>query len=116
MKYWKHESEITSYIPPNHDFTNNRRMVSKEDGINNVEMIIGEMKEGGGAVPHSHDDIEQLMYILEGRMYAKIGEDEAELTPGYSVIIPKKVTHDIRNAGKGTLKFVLIYSPGKRGR
>ncbi|GGJ99192.1 hypothetical protein GCM10007063_21800 [Lentibacillus kapialis] len=113
MRYWIHESEIESYIPLNHELTYNKKVVGRKDGINEVEMIIGEMEEGGDADPHSHEEIEQLMYILEGKMHAKIGGEEAELTAGHSVFIPKKVNHEIKNAGKGNLKFVLIYSPAK---
>jgi mannose-6-phosphate isomerase-like protein (cupin superfamily) len=114
MKYWKHEDNIKSYTPPNHDFTYNRRIVSQEDGINEVEVIIGEMEQGGKADPHFHDDIEQIMYILEGEMHARIGDDEAVLNAGNTVIIPKKVMHEIWNAGNEKLKFVLVYSPPKR--
>lgn len=113
MTFWKHENEISAYTPLNHDYTYNRKMTTKEDNIQNVEVIIGEMERGGKAEPHSHEEIEQIMYILEGKMGVEIGMEKSVLTKGYTVIIPKKTTHEIWNAGNYKLKFVLTYSPIK---
>ncbi len=109
-------SEVESYVPAGHTGTCNRKLVSLIDGIDNVELIIGEMEEGGSALPHFHDDMEQVMFILEGRMLIKVDGEEAELTAGHAVWIPKKAIHDVKNIGPGKLRFVLIYAPLKPHR
>ncbi len=113
MGFWRHVNEVEVEVPPGHMSTFNRRLVGSNDRIGNVEVIIGEMKEGGSALPHFHDDLEQVMYILEGRMQVEIEGERAELTAGHAVWIPKGAMHEVKNAGPGTLRFVLIYAPPK---
>ncbi|MBP2075854.1 cupin domain-containing protein [Oceanobacillus polygoni] len=113
MVFWKNEKDVEVYSPPGHEGTFNRRLVGIAEGIENVEVIIGEMEPGGLADPHLHKNIEQIMYILSGEMYAIIEGQEAKLSAGDIVWIPKEATHDIRNTGNENLRFVLIYSPQK---
>ncbi|OUM87908.1 MAG: hypothetical protein BAA01_10685 [Bacillus thermozeamaize] len=113
MGFWRHVNEVETYVPPGHAGTFNRRLVGLADGMKNVEVIIGEMEEGGSALPHFHDDVEQVMYILEGKMYVEIDGEQAELTAGHAVWIPKGAMHEVKNAGPGKLRFVLMYAPPK---
>lgn len=113
MVFWKNEKDVEVYSPPGHEGTFNRRLVGPSEGIEHLEVIIGEMEPGGLADPHLHDDMEQIMYILSGKMHAIIEGEEAVLTAGDVVWIPKKAMHDIRNAGDENLRFVLMYSPQK---
>lgn len=113
MTFWKNENDVQGYSPAGHEGTFNRRLVGITEGIENVEVIIGEMEPGGLADPHLHENIEQIMYILSGEMHAIIEGKEAKLSAGDIVWIPKRATHDIRNAGDEKLRFVLIYSPQK---
>jgi mannose-6-phosphate isomerase-like protein (cupin superfamily) len=113
MRYWRHSNEVNIFVPSDHIRTFNRKLVSFEDGIKNFEVIIGEMEKGGLGLPHVHDDIEQVMYILEGRMYVEINGEQAELTAGHAVWIPEKTIHEAKNIGPGTLRFVVINAPSK---
>lgn len=106
-------NDVEAYSPPAHGGTFNRRLVGPEDGIEHLEVIIGEMEPGGDADPHLHDDIEQIMYILAGKMYVNIEGEEAVLSVGDVVIIPKKAMHEVKNIGSENLRFVLMYSPPK---
>lgn len=111
MVYWKNMEDVEVYSPPGHSGTFNRRLVGLEDGIEQVEVIIGEMEPGGDADPHLHEEIEQIMYILTGKMYVNIGGQENTLTEGDVVIIPKNTMHEVKNVGASHLRFVLMYSP-----
>ena len=113
MKYWKHVSDVEGYSPPGHEGTYNRSLVGKEEGIKGVEMIFGEMEVGGLADPHSHDDIEQLMYVLNGEMEINIEGEIAQLSKGHVVWIPQKALHEVKNIGSSKLSFILVYSPPK---
>lgn len=113
MVFWKNEKDVEVYSPPGHEGTFNRRLVGPAEGIEHLEVIIGEMEPGGLAEPHLHEDIEQIMYILSGKMHASIEGEEAYLSTGDIVWIPKNAMHDIRNTGDETLRFVLMYSPQK---
>lgn len=50
------------YSPANHTGTRNYRLVASK----NVEVLIGKIEKGEGALPHSHPGIEQVAYLLEG--------------------------------------------------
>lgn len=113
MVYWRNVNDVEAYSPPAHGGTFNRRLVGPADGIEHMEVIIGEMEPGGDADPHFHEDIEQVMYILTGEMYVKIEGEEAVLGEGDVVIIPKKAMHEVKNVGSTNLRFVLMYSPPK---
>ncbi|SEI90965.1 Cupin domain protein [Bhargavaea ginsengi] len=114
MAYWRNVSEVEAYTPPAHEGTFNRRLAGMADGMEDMEVIIGEMEPGGSADPHDHEDMEQSMYILQGKMHVIIGGEEAELGEGDIVWIPKKTMHEVKNIGEGNLKFVLMYSPPKQ--
>lgn len=113
MKYWKHLDEVEGYSPPGHEGTFNRTLVGKEEGIQGVEMIYGEMEEGGLADPHYHADIEQVMYVLNGEMEIDIEGKVTQLSKGHVVWIPQMATHEVKNIGNSKLSFILIYSPPK---
>lgn len=117
MKYFHDEKYVSIYTPPGHSGTYNRRLVgSHRGGIKNLEVIIGEMDPGGRAEAHAHPDCEQVMYIISGRMSARVGDEQADgLEAGNVVSIPVDTYHEIVNSGPETLKFVLIYSPPKKG-
>lgn len=113
MVYWKNERDVKIYSPPGHEGTFNRRLVGPAEGIENLEVIIGEMEPGGLADPHFHEDMEQIMYILEGKMHIVINEKEAVLSKGDVIWIPKMAMHEVKNIGESLLRFVLMYSPQK---
>ncbi|WP_408011222.1 cupin domain-containing protein [Pseudalkalibacillus sp. A8] len=113
MVYWKNVKDVDVYSPPGHEGTYNRRLVGPKEGIENIEVILGEMEPGGVADPHFHEEIEQIMYILRGKAQVIIEGEEAVLTVGDVIWIPKKAMHEVKNGGDTNLQFVLMYSPQK---
>lgn len=111
MVFWRNVSEVEPYSPAGHSGTANRRIVGVEDGMDEMEVIIGEIAPGGTADRHHHDDIEQSMYILSGNMDVIIDEKKATLYEGDVVFIPKKAIHEVVNNGEEPVRFILIYSP-----
>ena len=61
MKYLIRPSDLTPYSPANHTGTRNFRLIEGR----NVEVILGEVERGKGALPHAHPGIEQVCYLLE---------------------------------------------------
>jgi quercetin dioxygenase-like cupin family protein len=53
------------------------------------------MAGGTGADPHRHPN-EQIIYVLEGRLRARVGEEERIVTPGDVIHVPPNVVHEIR--------------------
>lgn len=52
-------------------------------------------EEGEGARPHRHPE-EQVIFVLEGRVWFRIGDEEKELGPGEAALIPSGVEHENR--------------------
>lgn len=109
--YWRNVDEVEYYIPPGHEGTHNKRIVSIDDGMEEMEVIIGEIEPGGTADPHYHDDIEQSMYMISGNLDVIIGGEKTKIKEGDVVYIPKKTMHEVVNSGSEIAKFVLIYAP-----
>ncbi|MFC7393051.1 cupin domain-containing protein [Scopulibacillus cellulosilyticus] len=113
MAYWKDVKDVEVYYPPGHTGTFNKRLVGPVEGIKGAEVIVGEMEPGGHADPHKHTDLEQVMYILEGKMLIEMDGKQTELSKDQVVWIPKGVNHEVKNAGDSNLRFLLIYTPPK---
>src|SRR2546428_4188201 len=62
------QDAVTPYSPLNHEATVNRRLVGRDNvGARQLEVVLGVVARGGGALKHSHPGIEQACYVLEGR-------------------------------------------------
>src|SRR2546425_1453317 len=66
--YVVRQDAVTPYSPLNHEATVNRRLVGRDNvGARQLEVVLGVVARGGGALKHSHPRIEQACYVLEGR-------------------------------------------------
>ena len=109
-RYFIRSSDVKPYSPPNHSKTLNRRLIGpEENGSKRFELIIGELEVGGEAHKHTHKDIDQGFYILEGRCLIMVGSEEEELCPGMAVYIPAGIEH--RLSVIESLKILVFYSP-----
>lgn len=63
------------------------------------------MPPGKRTRPHQHG-CEQLIHILEGRAWVKVGEEERVLGAGEVAHMPRGVEHEMRNAGEGNLVYL----------
>lgn len=102
---------VPAYEPPGHSGTVNHRLVGPSSGSENLEVIIGEMVPSGGAIPHVHEDFEQSMFILEGKLHIWTAESDDIFVPGDLVLFPKGCTHAVECLEKA--KFLVIYGPPK---
>ena len=101
------------YSPANHDDTVNRRLVGKENvGATQLEVVLGMVAKGGGALRHSHPGIEQACYVLEGRARVEVGADYVdEVGPGDTVFFPAGVPHVFTTISDEPVKVLVIYAP-----
>ena len=66
-RYFVREAEIAGYHPANHTGTLNKRLIGPETvGAKQLEVLVGHIQKGKGALPHAHPGIEQVCYMLEG--------------------------------------------------
>src|SRR5918997_5201744 len=65
----------------------------------------------GGPARHLHHDQEEWFYVLEGQYIIEVGEERYELSPGDSVLAPRKVTHVWAHVGEGTGRLIAGLQP-----
>lgn len=56
----------------------------------------------------------EMFYVISGKGFIKVGEEESELTPGTAIWVPPNVFHYIFNNSKKTLKILWVLSPPGR--
>ena len=79
-------------------------------GAKNVEVLIGELERGKGALPHAHPGIEQVCYLLEGEAKVEVGGDKFEMKAGEACFFPAEIPH-LFVASSQRVKVMVIYSP-----
>ena len=63
---------------------------------------------GGNHKPHSHENTEQVYYVIKGKAYVRIGDKEYYPKEGSFLYIPPKTEHELRNIGETNLINLLI--------
>jgi len=106
-KYITHLDELPLYSPPGHSKTTNRRLL----GSDRVEVVFGQIEYGGQADPHSHADVEQAFFVLEGKAVVEIAEKSAEVGPNDFVYLPPGTSHRVTPLDGPPLKLLIIYAP-----
>lgn len=112
-QYVVRAGEAKPYSPANHEETVNRRLVGRENvGAKQLEVVLGVVTRGGGALKHSHPGIEQACYVLEGRARVEVGDDYVdEVGPGDTVFFPANVPHVFTTISAQPVKVLVIYAP-----
>jgi quercetin dioxygenase-like cupin family protein len=112
LRYFVRPQDVPPYHPANHTGTVNRRLIGAGNvGASQVEVVLGIIEKGKGALPHSHPGIEQVCYLLEGRARAEVGGEVCELGPGDCCFFPPGVQHVFTVVSDEPVKVLVIYSP-----
>ena len=111
-RYFVRAGEVPGYHPANHVGTFNRRIIGLETvGARQLEVVLGTIEKGKGALPHAHPGIEQACYMLEGRARAEVGGESCELGPGDSCFFPPDLPHVFTVVSEEPVKVLVIYAP-----
>lgn len=65
-----------------------------------------------GPPRHFHKDREEIFEVLEGTFRFQCGDDEFDVTPGTSVVIPRGVPHAWANIGPDVARIMFTFAPG----
>ena len=110
--YFVNALSVAPYHPANHSGTTNYRLIGPETvGAARIEVVLGVIEKGKGALPHSHPDIEQVCYLLEGRALAEVGGQTQELVPGDCCFFPAGARHTFTVTSDTPARVLVIYSP-----
>lgn len=111
-RYFVREADVDGYHPANHVGTLNKRLIGPETvGARQLEVLVGHIQKGKGALPHAHPGIEQACYMLEGRAVAEVGGQRQELHPGDSCFFPAGEMHTFTVVSDEPVRVLVIYSP-----
>ena len=111
-RYFVREAEVPGYHPANHTGTLNKRLIGPDTvGARQIEVLLGQIRQGQGALPHAHPGIEQVCYLLEGRAVAEVGGQRQELGPGDCCFFPPDMPHTFTVVSDEPVKVLVIYSP-----
>lgn len=72
--------------------------------ISNVEVAMAPKQMGPS--PHLHEDLDELMYVLEGTASVMIGEKLYEVEAGGWNLRPRRIVHSFWNASDNQLRFI----------
>jgi quercetin dioxygenase-like cupin family protein len=61
--------------------------------------------------PHIHTGFDEWSYVLEGRVGARIGDQEFTGEPGSYILKPRNVMHTFWNAGPEPARLIEIITP-----
>ena len=110
-KYLVRQTDVTPYSPANHTGTRNFRLIGPETvGAKQLEVLIGEVERGKGALPHAHPGIEQACYLLEGEAHVEIGDEKFGMKPGEACFFPANTMH-LLTVTSDRAKVMVIYAP-----
>lgn len=111
-RYFIRPEDVAAYHPANHTGTVNRRLIGPDNvGAKNIEVLLGVIEKGKGALPHAHPGIEQVCYVLEGRARAEVGGESCELGPGECCYFPADMPHSFTVTSDQPVRVLVIYSP-----
>jgi quercetin dioxygenase-like cupin family protein len=110
--YFVDLQSVAPYHPANHTGTTNYRLIGAETvGAARLEVVLGVIEKGQGALPHCHPGIEQVCYMLEGRARAEVGGQSRELGPGDCCFFPADARHTFTVTSDTPARVLVIYSP-----
>ena len=111
-KWIVRESEVAGYHPANHVGTLNRRLIGPENvGAKGVEVLLGTIDKGKGALPHSHPGIEQVCYLLSGTAIAEVNGEVGEMQAGDCCYFPADIPHVFTVTSEEPARLLVIYTP-----
>ena len=97
-RYFVRGAEVPRYSPSEPHRHRNHRLIGPDTvGAQGIEVVLGVIERGQGALPHAHPGIEQVCYMLEGTAIAEVGGERCELGPGDACYFPAR--HDARLHG-----------------
>lgn len=111
-KYLVRSQDVPSYRPANHHHTSNQRLIGPETtGARQMEVVLGTLQKGGGALPHAHPGVEQACHLLEGTAHVEVAGEAFDVAAGDTCFFPADAMHVFQVTSDTPVKLLVIYSP-----
>lgn len=96
---------ITDAARDNADF---RRVLSTGP---HAQLVVMSIPAGGEIGEEVHDNVDQVVSIVEGNGEAVLDDVPSQIGDGDLVLVPAGTKHNVRNVGTGDLKLYTVYAP-----
>jgi quercetin dioxygenase-like cupin family protein len=86
----------------------------KKNGLFETERLFCDLycfEPGQSQAPHTHDGSDKIYYVVEGRGFFSIGEEERELAAGDIAIASSGLRHGVENRASGRLMLLVFMAP-----
>ncbi len=87
-----------------------------KDGLSELDSLVfvrAHIEHGAGHPFHTHPEMDEIIYVLEGEMEQWIEQEKRIMKPGDSLMIPRGVVHGCYNESHAVCKFLAILTPSK---
>ena len=80
-------------------------------GPKTMGLGVARYAKGASGTPHSHENVEQVLYVQSGQGVFGVEGDEVMVGPGFAVFIPPGARHQMSNTGNGDSQFIFAFYP-----
>lgn len=102
-------SELEPIVPP--DGSEVREIARPPDSARNQSLAEATIRPGGETAEHFHRASEEIYHFVSGAGRMRLGDDESEVRPGETVVIPPGTRHKLWNPGNDPLVLLCCSSP-----
>jgi transcriptional regulator with XRE-family HTH domain len=107
------ESPSKSHANNGWDFTSRSEGVSFQVGTEaRLTPILVSMDVGGRWQAGSQHDSEELLFVLEGQIEVRAGDQQYKISPFQGIYLPSRVTHSLCNAGSTRAMLLSVLTEG----
>ncbi len=78
---------------------------------NDIMIIENTFHARGGPARHLHFDQDEWFYALEGEFILEVGQERSRLTPGNSLLAPRRVPHVWAHIGNTRGRILVAFMP-----
>lgn len=80
-------------------------------------MLFEEVAPANTETPlHTHNDSDEIAYVLSGEITFKIGDEVTVGGPGTCAFMPRGLAHAWKNTGAEPGRVLFLYAPGRAGK
>lgn len=102
-------SALEPIVPP--DGSEVREIARPPDTARNQSLAEARLPPGGETAEHFHRTSEEIYHFVSGLGRVRVGDEESEVGPGETVVIPPGTRHKLWNPGGETLVLLCCSSP-----
>lgn len=103
-----HEDEVQAVSLPGRD---HKMIVKPQTGSSRMCAGVAVFPAGKHAPPHTHDNAEEVLYVLSGRGTVYVDGEPHAITAGSFILVQQGQQHSLEADAQGDLKVFYVFSP-----